>query len=178
MRRRALLGALAGLGMAWPASGLHAQPMSAHEQDLKAAFIYRFAQMTEWPVQASAPSRPFLVCVAGQGGLQTALRALAGRNLAGAQIHVQAVSQPSGLGQCQVLVLDMEARHELNRWQKAVQGEPVLTIGDGPEAFRAGVIIALATEPDGVAFRINRSAAVARGLSVSPQVLKLAKEVR
>lgn len=179
MRRREALGAMI-LGTAgWAGGTALAQPLSAQEQVLKAAFIYRFAQMTEWPsVAASSAPKPFLLCVAGQGSLHAALRSLSGKALGGTLIQVQGVSQPSGLGSCQVLVLDMEDRHELNRWQRAVQGEPVLTIGDGPEAFRAGVMIALATEPDGLAFRINRTEARARGLSMSPQVLKLAKEVR
>lgn len=180
MRRREALGAMILGAGGWAAGEpAQAQPLSAQEQVLKAAFIYRFAQMTEWPsAAASVAPKSFLLCVAGQGSLHSALRSLAGKSLGGALIQVQSVSQPSGLGGCQVLVLDMEDRHELNRWQRAVQGDPILTIGDGPEAFRAGVMIALATEPDGVAFRINRTEARARGLTMSPQVLKLAKEVR
>ena len=70
------------------------------------------------------------------------------------------------------------SRSELLRWQQALGAEPVLMVGDSAEAFRAGVSIALMVEPNGLAFRINHSEAKRRGLSLSSQMLKLAREVK
>jgi hypothetical protein len=54
----------------------------------------------------------------------------------------------------------------------------VLVVGTRPEAWRAGVAIALLNEPQGLAFSINLSEARRRGLGLSAQMLKLAREVR
>ena len=55
---------------------------------------------------------------------------------------------------------------------------PVLVVATSPEALRAGVCIALITEPQGMAFAVNHGESRRRGLSLAAPVLKLAREVR
>jgi hypothetical protein len=116
------------------------------EAELKAAFIYRFAQLTQWP---PPPLREFTYCVAGDAALQEALRAMVQR--AGGAI-------PTRL--------------------QALGDDPVLVVGDSAESFRNGAVIGLVIEPNGLAFRINQTAARRRGLALSYQMLKLAREVK
>lgn len=137
---------------------------------LKAAFIYRFAQLTQWP---PPPAREFTYCVAGDAALQEALRAVA---QSGA--HIVALSEPQRAGQCQLLVLGSGVRGDLRRWQEALADDPVLIVGETPESFRNGAVIGLVIEPEGLAFRINQTESKRRGLAISYQMLKLAREVR
>ncbi|MCV2365201.1 YfiR family protein [Paucibacter sp. DJ1R-11] len=157
----ALLPARAGLGL--------------DDAQLKAAFIYRFAQFTQWPGQAATE---FSYCVVGSPVLREAMASLAQKPHLVSVVRVRSVSEPAQAQGCQVLVLGMSERSELLRWQQALGAEPVLIVGDSAEAFRAGVSIALMVEPNGLAFRINHSEAKRRGLSLSSQMLKLAREVK
>ncbi|MFC0169862.1 YfiR family protein [Pseudoduganella danionis] len=140
---------------------------------LKAAFIYRFAQLTQWP---PPPAREFTYCVAGDAELQEALRALT-QNLAGGS-RIVALNEPPRAGQCQLLVLGNGVRGDLRRWLEALGDEPVLVVGENPESFRNGAVIGLVMEPNGLAFRINQTESRRRGLAISYQMLKLAREVK
>ena len=137
---------------------------------LKAAFIYRFAQLTQWP---PPPAREFTYCVAGDAALQEALRAVAQNGA-----HIVTLSEPQRAGHCQLLVLGSGVRGDLRRWQEALGDDPVLIVGETPESFRSGAVIGLVIEPDGLAFRINQTESRRRGLAISYQMLKLAREVR
>lgn len=145
------------------------------ESQLKAAFVYRFAQFTQWP---PPPLKEFNYCIVGNAELQDALRAVAKKPHDGIGARLQVLSSPPAPGQCQVLVMALSDRNELQRWQAALGDEPVLVVGDTAEAFRAGACIALVLEPNGMSFRINHTEAKRRGLVLSSQVLKLAREVR
>lgn len=169
MRRRHWLAALCWLGLAAPAWA------GPDEVQLKAAFIYRFAQLTEWP---PAPAREFTYCVAGNAPLQEALRALTQGAPGAAPVRLLYLNDPQAAPQCQLLVLGMKGRAELQRWREVLGDGPVLIVGDSAEAFRSGAVIGLVLEPNGLAFRINQTEAKRRGLVLSYQMLKLAREVK
>lgn len=145
------------------------------EVQLKAAFIYRFAQLTQWP---PPPLREFTYCVAGNAPLQDALRALTQGAAPGTPVRLLQIGEPQHVPQCQLLVLSMSGRAELRRWQEMLADDPVLVVGDSAESFRNGAVIALVIEPNGLAFRINHTEAKRRGLALSYQMLKLAREVK
>ncbi len=161
-----------GLGLA--CSPVHAAPAS-EEAQLKAAFIYRFAQFTQWP---PPPLKDFTYCLAGSADMQEALRPLVSRQHGFNQVHFLVLSQPQQAQNCQLLMLSLLERGEMQRWQHALADAPMLIIADSPEALRSGAVIALAQEPTGLSFRINNTEAKRRGLTLSSQMLKLAREVR
>ena len=145
------------------------------EVQLKAAFIYRFAQLTQWP---PPPLREFTYCVAGNAPLQDALRALTQGAAPGTPVRLLQIGEPQHVPQCQLLVLSLSGRAELRRWREMLADDPVLVVGDSAESFRNGAVIALVIEPNGLAFRINHTEAKRRGLALSYQMLKLAREVK
>lgn len=164
----------ASLVMMAPAVSGAATPDQTEAQ-LKAAFIYRFVQYTQWP---PPPLQEFSYCVAGRGSLPEALRAIAQKPLDVPNVQFHLLSTPEQARRCQLLVLALDERAELQRWLQALADAPVLVVGEGAEAFRAGASIALAVEPNGLSFRVNLGEARKRGLTLSSQLLKLAREVR
>lgn len=143
---------------------------------LKAAFIYRFAQFTGWP---PPPLRSFTLCLAGASPeLVAALREQVLRPWGGLLPELLLPERPEQARQCQVLVLGELGRGELRRWMLMLDASPVLLVADSPEAFRAGADIGLIQEPNSLAFRVNLSESRRRGLVLSSQMLKLAREVR
>jgi hypothetical protein len=77
-----------------------------------------------------------------------------------------------------VLLLGQGDASVLRQWIKLSADAPVLVVGTSPEALRAGVCIALISEPQGLAFSLNHGELRRRGLSVAAPVLRLAREVR
>lgn len=153
-----------------------AGPAQADEEaQLKAAFVYRFAQLTQWP---PPPQQDFNYCLYGRAELMEAMRANLSRAHDGATPHLTLLSAPPAPGQCQLLMLSLSDRTVLQHWQAALHDDPVLVVGDSCESFRAGAVVSLIVEPNGLAFRINLTEARRRGLTLSSQLLKLAREVR
>ncbi|MDZ7813809.1 MAG: YfiR family protein [Ideonella sp.] len=155
--------ALAIVGALALASPGQAQP--SQDAQLKAAFVYRFAQLTQWP---PPPLSEFIYCVAGSGSMQGAMQALPAKGLGGLQARLQVVSEPAQARRYQLLMLGFTAWADLLRWQTALQDEPLLVVSDNAEAFRVGAIIGRLQEPDGLAFRINLSEAKRRGPRAEP----------
>lgn len=156
-----------------------AQAESLDEDRLRAAFVLRLAQYTQWP--APVAGRPTLsLCAAGlsPSGLE-AVRALASRPVGAAALRVRMPSEPRDAAHdCQVLLLGQPDAATLRRWVAALGDAPVLVIATSPEALRAGVCISLINEPQGMAFAVNHGESMRRGLSLAAPVLKLAREVR
>ncbi|MGM9512637.1 YfiR family protein [Roseateles sp. DB2] len=174
--RRILRLALPALACCLPAgAGAAGAAQVSEEAALKAAFVYRFAQFTQWP---PPPVKDFTYCLAGSPEMGDALRGLAARQHEFPQVRFMMLTQASQAAGCQLLVLSLLDRQEMLRWQQALSDAPVLIVGDSPEALRSGAVIALAQEPNGLTFRINNTEAKRRGLILSSQVLKLAREVR
>ncbi len=167
----------------WPlllaAAAAVAQADSLDEDRLRAAFVLRLAQYTQWPAPV-AESPTLSLCAAGlQPPGMEALRALTNRSVGSAQLKVRALSEPrDATRDCQVLLLGQADAATLRQWIAVVGDAPVLVIATSPEAMRAGVCIALISEPQGMAFAVNHGESRRRGLSLAAPVLKLAREVR
>ncbi|MBB4842142.1 hypothetical protein HNP55_000637 [Paucibacter oligotrophus] len=168
------LGLVAGW-LAAAGSGAAAAPLAPEDAQLKAAFLYRFAQFTQWP---PPPLREFTYCLAGQAGMREAMQALALKAHEVGKVRMRYLTEPQQVGQCQLLLLGFSDRADLQRWMEAAAAEPVLIVGESALAFHDGAVIALVQEPNGLAFRINNTEAKRRGLVLSSQMLKLAREVR
>jgi len=166
---------LAAFTVVMPSHAAPAQASLMDDAQLKAAFVYRFAQFTQWP---PPPQQEFTYCVAGSLGMQEAMQALTQKAHSAAQVRMRYLTDPQQLGSCQLLFLGFVQRTDLQRWQEAAGQSPVLVVADNVEAFRSGAVIGLIAEPNGLSFRINLTEAKRRGLSLSSQMLKLAREVK
>lgn len=146
------------------------------EEDLKAAFVYRFTQYTKWPM---LPDKEFRLCLYGSTEVTKAIEQLSGRLIQGTPLSVTRPS--SGTipeGQCNAAFLGVEDRNELRTLVRSRADQPILLISDMPGAFDESIDIALLTEPNRVSFSINRTQARDRMLTFSSQMLKLANKIR
>lgn len=141
------------------------------EVELKANFIFRFAQFTTWP---PPPSKEMLLCVLGSKDIYYELDKLKDRKINGNPIRVIKLSSIKMATDCHVLFVGAQERTNFTM----VLPLPILVIGENPEAFEDKAMIVLVTEPNRISFKINRSQANNVGLVMSAQLLKLAKEVR
>ncbi len=155
------------------------QPVTAGtvvEEDLKAAFVYRFTQYTKWPI---SPEKEFRLCLYGSTKVTKAIEELSGRLTQGSPLSISRPS--SGVipeGQCHAAFLGVEDRNELRSLVQSRADQPILLISDMPGAFDESIDIALLTEPNRVSFSINRTQAHDRLLTFSSQMLKLANKIR
>jgi hypothetical protein len=141
------------------------------EVELKANFIFRFAQFTTWP---PPPNKETLLCVLGSKEIYDELDKFKDRKINGNPIRVIKLLSIKTATDCHVLFVGAQERINL----AMVLPLPILVIGENAEAFDDKAMIVLVTEPNRISFKINRSQANNVGLVMSAQLLKLAKEVR
>lgn len=136
---------------------------------LKAAFIYRFAQFTKWPDERKAS---LSYCVYNDDKVYAALQKVL--NNSNSQVHLLKTKHENT--HCDVLYLATEA-NEVSSLLNKYDEQAVLTIAENIQAFRQGMVIGFITEPKRLSFRVNLQAAQQQGLTLSSQMLKLAKEI-
>jgi hypothetical protein len=149
------------------------------EHQVKAAFLYNFANFVEWPAAALGPAgTPLKVCVIGADPFGGALdEAFRDQLVQGRKVQIARGQTLEALGRCHILFLPQS---EQGRWKDLVRelhGTPTLTVADGPPLARQGGIINFVIEAQRVRFEINPTAAEQSGLRISSKLLTLAKVV-
>lgn len=168
-----LCGLLAGAGLTAvanlaPASGLP-------EYQLKAAFLYNFANFTEWPVSVG---RTVQLCVFGADPFGSFLDDLDGARLGSRKIAVRRTSQFDALAGCNLVFVATPAIASLPRILETAKGKPLLTIVENADPAWRGAAITLTLESSRVAFEVNMAAVREANLALSSKLLRLAREVR
>jgi hypothetical protein len=177
-RRRLLRAALALALLGLPTAAARAQEGN-REYRIKAACIFKFIRFVDWPARALPETSPNLVVgVFGGTPAETALDTLAGKSIKGKTLVVRQVTSAREAEGCHVVFISGEEREQAARVVEALQGNSVLTVGESPGFARRGGIINFTTEGNRLRFEINREAAERARLTISSQLLKLAKAVR
>jgi hypothetical protein len=149
------------------------------EAEVKAAFLYHFTRLVEWPEPPT--DAPFVIAVMNADRFGTVLEDVLGKRAPDRQsFEVRKQRHPPGAGRPlpQVLFLGARTSREARPALAAVQDAPVLTVGDYEGFASDGGMIGFRLTDDGrVSFDINVAAAEQAGLKVSSQLLKLARIV-
>ncbi len=164
------------------AGGLRAATPSADEYEVKAAFLYHFAHLVDWPSPSPppAPGEPLVIAVAGDDPFGATLdRVLADKAVRGQPVRVLRTAGPGALDPARIHILFVGGDDEEQRRTLAALGhQPVLTVGDSARFAERGGMIGFRVTPEGrIAFDINLQRAEQSGLRIRSQLLKLARIV-
>ena len=154
-----------------------AQTATAPDADVKAAFLFNFAQFTEWPALAS--DAPITACIVNDEGVAAALaKTVRGRNISGHALEVSRPQDSTTWRTCHLLFLAEGVVRRAAAELREITALPVLTVSDSKGFSRAGGIIELYVEGGRMRFSINVDAVNRSGLRLSSRLLGLAKIVR
>lgn len=150
------------------------------EAELKASFVLSFAKFVTWPAEALKANPGELVfCLLGnKDALYDALSEKQGKQAQQLTVRFRHVARGDNLKACQVLVFaDSEVEHSETVLRR-LAGQPVLTINGSGHFLEAGGIIGIFGESDKLRFDINLAAARQNGLTMSSNLLRLARTVK
>lgn len=148
------------------------------EPALKAAYLFKFAQRTEWPPDVLPPTGRFVACVYGDTPVGDALaRTLQGRRLAGRTMTLMRVVLAGPLRSCHLLYVSGVTAPQWREVLAIVQGLPVLTISEADEFPIPGGIVQLVAETGTIRFDLNLALAKQSRLRLSATLLALANHV-
>jgi len=183
-RLAAALALLAGLVLA--PSAVVAQG-EGNRARLEGAFLVNFVRFTQWPPDRLAtPDAPYVVTVVGSQPVSGAIREVAhaaglvhGRRIRIRRIDgVSSGAQRETLQGSHVVFLHRSSGASGRDLVDALQGAPVLTVGDSEGFLDAGGMLGLVAAGPRMTFVANPGAIEDAGLDVSAKVLKLAQEAR
>lgn len=147
--------------------------LASSEYQLKAVFLFNFAQFVEWPATAFAePTSSLHICIAGDDPFGPELEAvMQGESIGGRPISIQRLANVQGTENCHLVYVN-QPEQQLRETLQQLQGKPVLTVGE-TQAFTAfGGMIRFDMEGKKIRLAINPKAADAAQLRLSSKLLR------
>ena len=156
----------------------HAQSQ-ADEYRVKAAFLYHFAQLVDWPAGSTGDAnQPLILCAIGDDPFHGELESsVDGKVLDGRFIRVRHLKKIQEAHSCQILFFDKTDDKQLADMLMELGSGPILTVGESDRFAQQGGMIQFVLDDSKVRFSINVGAAQKSGLKISSKLLLLAKEV-
>ncbi|MGC3959536.1 MAG: YfiR family protein [Verrucomicrobiota bacterium] len=181
--RRALIGGLqfilrlAVVVMAFVSLNAAAQANTGQEYQIKAAFLFNFAQYVQWPSNSFPETKtPLVIGIVGVDPFGAMLDDLVrGENVNGHPLVVQRYRRVEEIKACHILFSGESERKRLEEIFGQTKGRSVLTVGEAETFIRQGGMVRFYTESGKIRFEINVEATKQSNLEVSSRLLRLAR---
>jgi hypothetical protein len=158
------------------ASNGHAQTVPTSEYQLKAVFLFNFAQFVEWPPQAFADAEtPLVIGVLGEDPFGSYLdETVRGEAMKGHPMVVRRYREVEEVEACHILFISQTRAGRMEQILTRLNGQNVLTVSDAPGFARQGGMIEFVTNRNKIRLRMNLEAARVADLTISSKLLRLA----
>ena len=159
-----------------PAAPGRAQSSQPTEYQLKAAFLYNFAQFIDWPPEAFADDKtPFVFGILGDNPFGSDLeRIVAGKKINDRPISVQVFHTADEAAHCQILFVSKSEKKHFPEIIQGLHGDAVLTVSETDGFIQTGGMINFLLVGGKIRFQIDDAAAKAAKLKISSKLLSLA----
>lgn len=158
---------------------LNSMAISESEKQLRAMFIYNFANLVEWPAKAFAKrSDPLKLCVVGDVPFIDYLYPMAGTFIGPREFQITQSNSLQKTGKCQILFVGDDIRPELLKAFKSGQYIYILSVSEQSGFIENGGIINIVNTVEKLSFDINLDSARKQGLQVSSDLISLARNIR
>jgi len=171
LARRVLI--LALVVVLHPSTALSGATKSTREYDLKATFLFHFAQFVEWPSETLPDKVPFTIGIFGNDPFGKSLdEIIANETVEGHKLVVRRFQTVSQIDSCQILFIAPSEASRLDQLLSHLNRRSVLTVGDSRDfALRSGIIGFVISEKR-LRLVINLAAANAAKLTISSKLLR------
>ncbi|WP_187143399.1 YfiR family protein [Terriglobus albidus] len=149
------------------------------EYQLKAAFLFHFAQLTTWPASAfPSGDEPFVICTVNGDPFDGSLeKTIGAKKVQGHSIKVAHVRRVADAHSCHIAFIPGLQRGEISAVVNDLGNLPILTVGDDESFTQYGGMVAFRRENDRLRFDVNLAAITKSNLTVSSMLLSLARAV-
>jgi hypothetical protein len=157
-------------------------PMVMAAQDvtppgLKAAYIHKFIQFTNWPDPVLPAGTPITICVVGDTAVRGEVeRMVKSLSVAGHPLSVTYGTPDKLPKPCHVMYVSAVSRAQLAATATAYRGQPVLTMSDMEGFHAAGGIAELFYQDASLVFSIRLDEVKRSGIELSSRLLLLQRK--
>lgn len=152
---------------------------TVEESQVKAAFLFHFAQLVDWPADPNSDgNRSLIICVFDDDPQRHELQStLEGKLIGERVLHIRLLSDPQAIPGCNILFLSRDEGPRQSAILRDLRDRPILTVGETESFLSDGGMIRFHLEADRIRFDINLAAADSAHLKISSRLLLLATSV-
>jgi len=156
-----------------------AQTGASKEYQVKAVFLFNFAQFVEWPRAAfSGATSPLVIGILGGDPFGAYLEeTVREEKVNNRPLEIQRYHGVEEIKTCHVLFISRSEAKHLEQILVSLKDRSILIVGDGDDFIQRGGMIRLATAQNKIRLIINVDAAKAANLTISSKLLRAAELV-
>ncbi len=155
-----------------------AQTSVNREYQIKAVFLFNFAQFVEWPPSSFQETKTIVIGVLGDDPFGPYLdEAVRGEEIDGHPLIVQRYRDVGEIKTCHILFIAAPEAQKLKQIFAGLKSRSILTVSDADNFTKQGGMIRFITEDRKTRIRINLNAAKEADLIISSKLLRLAEVV-
>jgi hypothetical protein len=149
------------------------------EYQVKAVFLFNFAQFVQWPARAFPdPASPFVIGILGKDPFGPELESVVrGETVDNRPLVIERYRTIGELHNCNILFIGRTEMGELPHVLEVLRGRSILTVTDAQDGDPSGVMIQLVNRSNRIRLRIDVGAARAGNLVISSKLLRPAEIV-
>ena len=174
-RRWCTLGLMTAMTVFLNSPATTAAPSAANaEYQIKAVFLFNFAQFVTWPERAfERPKSPLIIGVLGDDPFGAYLdEVVRGEKVGEREITALRFHRVEEINECHILFVSRSEAGQLDKIIAHLKGRSVLSVSDIDSFSRQGGMVRFVTENSKIRMRINLEVAKAAGLEISSKLLR------
>lgn len=154
----------------------NAESILAKEYFLKAAFLYNFARLVDWPKEAfKSNSDPINLCLIGEDHFDNALRTIQNKKIQKRRLVIQRFIKLSDVSYCHILFISHSELNRISEILAATRTYPILTVSEIPDfAEQNGHIRLFLSDEEKLNLEVNLDSIKQSKLTISSRILTLA----
>jgi YfiR/HmsC-like len=158
---------------------LYPQDVRASEYQVKAVFLFNFAQFVDWPADAFANAdTPLVIGILGEDPFGSVLdRTVSNERLGKRQFQVRRYRSVDDIKHCQILFISRSVGTRTDTIVMSLGNRPILTVSDAEGFAQRGGMIRFVTQRNRIGLQLNLEAAQAAHLTISSKLLRVAEVV-
>ena len=161
--------------------GVAAPPRAAGEKldeyQVKAGFVLNFALLAEWPAESQVDKEAFSIAILGKVPAPIFVSTLKSLSFRGNKVTVKHIDSAEEAKNVRLVFISSSERNHLSSIIKELHHQNVLTVSDMSGFCEAGGMIGLLSLQNRIGYEVNLAAVRRARLSISSQMLKLAKKI-
>jgi len=157
-----------------------AENLTSPEYKIKAAFLYNFAKLTDWPASTfPTVQSPLVIGVLGRDPFGALLdETIKDHKIDGRSLAVRRFNSLKDVKDCHILFICESEQENFTEILTTLRDKPILTVSDHGRFTGHGGMIQLLNKQEGIRFAINTTAASRARLKLSSKLLKLASNLQ
>jgi hypothetical protein len=157
---------------------LSVEELRGPEYQVKAVFLFNFAQFVSWPSKQPSDT-PFVIGIVGDDPFESYLdETVRGEKVNNRLLTTQRFRRGRDPRNCNILFISQSERDRAAEIVSSLKGRSVLTVSDIEGFADLGGMVELFTEKNKIHMRINLEAVKAADLKVSSKLLRVAEVKR